>query len=556
MQGKLHTATGIRQDMVIVNFRLKAKICPQLESVAVPSGASREKLVTYEFGLVLLKHLDRDRGSNRNMFKKKMRNLMLTESVEYFYLQLVEEFLSGQNVIMAPQTFHMGGLLQEMRDIEEAELAYAPQRGPGITEIAADGEWASEFLTTDQHASAVSEENSIDRFNVLHSDVRWAADYLDQSELGEWAVGPVEKSVDDSKWLEEFHSQVTAQQDLEKAANEILDRVKDPKLSSSEFMKFVKQIGDGEVTIQDNTVLTNPTGQQDEDWVQEFRTLQGAKSVADRWEEEFSTQETPQTDSEIWDRLQQQWLDADSNIGQSWLTEYEETAVQETYKFEENNPAKEHPHPFEEGIKHLEKGDIPNAVLFFEAAVLQDPSHTEAWQYLGTSQAENEQEPAAIAALTQCLKLQVDNLTAWQSLAVSYTNESLGSYACHALKSWLKHNPKYTHLISKYDEVLELYLQAARLMPSDSVDADVQCNLGVLFNLSGEYDKAVDCFTAALQVRPKDALLWNKLGATLANGNRSEEAVDAYHSALQLSPGFIRSRYNLGIACINLGAYK
>lgn len=39
-------------------------------------------------------------------------------------------------------------------------------------------------------------------------------------------------------------------------------------------MKFVKQIGDGEVTIQDNTVLTNPTGQQDEDWVQEFRTLQ------------------------------------------------------------------------------------------------------------------------------------------------------------------------------------------------------------------------------------------------------------------------------------------
>lgn len=58
--------------------------------------------------------------------------------------------------------------------------------GPGITEIAADGEWASEFLTTDQHASAVSEENSIDRFNVLHSDVRWAADYLDQSELGEW----------------------------------------------------------------------------------------------------------------------------------------------------------------------------------------------------------------------------------------------------------------------------------------------------------------------------------------------------------------------------------
>jgi tetratricopeptide (TPR) repeat protein len=49
-----------------------------------------------------------------------------------------------------------------------------------------------------------------------------------------------------------------------------------------------------------------------------------------------------------------------------------------------------------------------------------------------------------------------------------------------------------------------------------------------------------------------DYSLWNKLGATLANSQRSEEALPAYHRALDLKPKYARGWLNLGISHANL----
>ncbi|KAM9035935.1 PEX5-related protein isoform 6-T6 [Sarcophilus harrisii] len=297
-------------------------------------------------------------------------------------------------------------------------------------------------------------------------------------------------------------------------------------------------------------------------------------------EEEFERAKAAvESDTEFWDKMQAEW---EEMARRNWISENQEAQNQVTisasekgYYFHTENPFKDWPGAFEEGLKRLKEGDLPVTILFMEAAILQDPGDAEAWQFLGVTQAENENEQAAIVALQRCLELQPNNLKALMALAVSYTNTGHQQDACSALKNWIRQNPKYKYLVknkkaspgptrrmskspvdsSVLEGVKELYLEAAH-QNGEMIDPDLQTGLGVLFHLSGEFSRAIDAFNAALTVRPEDYSLWNRLGATLANGDRSEEAVEAYTRALEIQPGFIRSRYNLGISCINLGAYR
>ena len=251
------------------------------------------------------------------------------------------------------------------------------------------------------------------------------------------------------------------------------------------------------------------------------------------------------------------------------------------YMFEEDNLFKDVSNPFEEGVRIMhEGGNLSLAALAFEAAVQKEPEHIDAWVLLGSAQAQNEKETPAIRALEQAVKLDPNNLTALMGLAVSYTNEGYDSTAYRTLERWL--SIKYPSIISPTDlssaaevgftdrhllheKVTDFFIRAAQLSPDgEHMDPDVQVGLGVLFYGAEEYDKAVDCFSAALastesgtsNQRDQIHLLWNRLGATLANSGRSEEAIAAYEKALTLRTNFVRARYNLGVSCINIGCYE
>ncbi len=188
-----------------------------------------------------------------------------------------------------------------------------------------------------------------------------------------------------------------------------------------------------------------------------------------------------------------------SNPNHPWLDDFEKVFDSyKNYEFDRENPLVEYPNSFEEGLKRLKEHDIVNAVLLFEAAVQKEPNNMLAWQYLGTTQVENEQDAQAIRALKRCLELKKDNLVALSTLATSYTNESMQRLAYDCLYNWLEANPKYSHLVKNkilpsvsqaqlaamsivhikdFLELQEVYLEAVR-ESSNKVDPDLQVIYG------------------------------------------------------------------------------
>ncbi|KAI8829860.1 hypothetical protein BJ741DRAFT_568756 [Chytriomyces cf. hyalinus JEL632] len=324
-----------------------------------------------------------------------------------------------------------------------------------------------------------------------------------------------------------------------------------------------------------------------ESWQDEFAKLD-LEGATDTERDEMMTKM-----SEIWNELKnsEQAEQAKAGIQNPWDGEFEDfvngdgfggaevvdpdpvTAPWTAYKFEPENPFLGNPDALAVGRQILDSpgGSLSQAALAFEAACqMNHAENSEAWMYLGKVQAENEKEDAAIIALQRSVQLDPQNLPALMSLGVSYTNEGQELQAYATLNRWL--TTKYPNIpeapaqkpaaMNRFTSTYEIhettvarYLEAVQSAPSSQVDADLQLGLGVLFYNRSEYDKVIDCFSSALRVRSGDYLLWNRLGATLANSGRSEEAIEAYRKALELKPSFVRCRYNLGVSCINIGAY-
>ncbi|TFK23956.1 peroxisome targeting signal receptor [Coprinopsis marcescibilis] len=306
-----------------------------------------------------------------------------------------------------------------------------------------------------------------------------------------------------------------------------------------------------------------------------------------KWESEFSQLMEAQRDERQYDygaSMQEAWesgIGDFQHIGSDKAMKFDPEGVPilDPYVFEENNPFKDAPsRSLLTDAKMLleQNGSLSEAALMLEAAIQKGDlgeGGYEAWILLGETRNMDEREEAGMRALMEGVKRAEESGAAGEgmlSLAISFTNESYDRGSHSMLLRWIRArhpelqipedtiNAMATNSAwDTHGRITEVFLNLARMQNSQGVlDPEVQIGLGVLFYNNSDYDRAKDCFEAALSVRPRDYLLWNRLGSSLSNGSKPEEALGAYREALQLRPTYTRAIYNVGVACLNIGADK
>ncbi|KAG7098755.1 hypothetical protein E1B28_000664 [Marasmius oreades] len=394
--------------------------------------------------------------------------------------------------------------------------------------------------------------------------------------------------------------------ELSRTAGHLLDIVKNeqnPKFQNSQFLNLMTQLRDRKVVVEGNQLVDNNgtssvtpvdvkgkgkavepqfygnnemellgdhgmygplPGQQrqqysnqEEDNDTYFR--QENAEYTRFWNEVNATQGIPSSGMQYsWDKLQYDWDRFEA-------TEHGIRPIAH-YQFQQNNPYLRNGEQVvrERGDERLE------SVLELEAAVTRDPTNAHAWFELGVKQQENEREQKALAALQRANELDPSHLPTWLALAISNTNDGNRVGAYDAVKQWIVRNERHKAAAQKYLQrfpeprdapIKEKFIHICQCLinmaqaSADDLDADIQMALGILFYTDEDYAKAQDCFKAALSARPDDWLLYNRVGATIANQGIADSALEYYYRALELNPAYIRARYNLGISCINLRRY-
>ncbi|KAG2119923.1 uncharacterized protein F5147DRAFT_665963 [Suillus discolor] len=507
---------------------------------------------------------------------------------------------SGGPALVAPPYLHPAELarMAEMNRLPELNEAWSRERyQPLIHNNAAHSSWANEFSGTQQQPingsamqhSVAMQMPETQRQQFIGSHGMYGTPMGLYGNMGQpffqgFNATPLSADANKGKgkareadYEAAFAQYAASLQNQSESASRIVE-LDDNTATLEQAMKNVK--------LGDTELKTNGDFKDVWDHLQNSDIPPPAEDIG-QWEAQFNqlmSRDREELDQDYSTAMQEAWNDGFGNLNESALqSRYNDDGmpILDEYVFESNNkyldPSSSPRSPLSEAKAFLEQGgSLSEAALLLEAAIQKGElgeGGYEAWILLGETRNMDEREDLGLRALIEGVRLSEAanaNGVGMLSLAISYTNEQHDRAAYNMLLRWLGArfpdfpiSDEIRRAVSlhsawdSHDKLTETFLTLARQQYDQGiVDPDIQIALGVLFYAAIDYERAKDCFESALSQRPGDYVLWNRLGSCLSNGNKPEEALGAYREALNLRPTYTRVIYNVGVACLNIGAHE
>lgn len=167
--------------------------------------------------------------------------------------------------------------------------------------------------------------------------------------------------------------------------------------------------------------------------------------------------------------------------------------------------------PAAEGEVYLSEVKIPEAIEAFETAAKADPKRGTTWSRLGYLYSVKGDKEKAKEALEKALAANAKDFNALETLADLQIEEG------------------------KLDEAIKSLLTASDSAP-DATRGELVLRVTAELQKAGRGKESVDILEGAVKKGVKSAAVYNELGDRLIEANRLEDAVNAYTEAAKLDP--------------------
>lgn len=198
------------------------------------------------------------------------------------------------------------------------------------------------------------------------------------------------------------------------------------------------------------------------------------------------------------------------------------------------------------GLVALSTKDYATAEINFNRAIALHASDPTDFYNLGIAYLEQGKKEDALRAFTKSESLAAEDANMLESIGSAYT--TLGNYdqAISVYEKLMKINSRNVKVLSllgdlfyqkgELEQAIKFYRKIIEIEPSSEHARSAFINLGIALDDAGRSDDAIEAYQSALAINPKDDVALYNLGIAFKHAGKPEKALEAWKKATDLNP--------------------